>query len=255
MGVWVSTIDENDSVIRLYILDFGLFRVHSGNRVIGICGYLIQTAAGRNILVDTGFPAKYARDPLAATLDDRLGSFGEVVSLTEYNLPSAQLSLIGLRPSDIDCLILTHTHIDHVGGIEDFSHAPLIIGAAERALPKPLYWSEAQPLEWPSVDTITIDRDTDLCRGLRLLTTPGHSPGHLSLMLHLPASGPVLLTADAISRPSEVDERFAGSWNEPMAMESAERILALATEAGALVIYGHSPAQWPELKKCPDFYG
>lgn len=248
-------IDPGDRVLRLYILDFGLFRVHSGNRVIGICGYLIRTAAGRNILVDTGFPAKYILDPHAATLEDRLETFGAVVSLTEANGLAQQLALAGITPAEVDCLILTHTHIDHVGGIGDFPHAPLVIGRAERACPKPLYWRGAQPFDWPDVETIEIEGDVDICEGLRLLSTPGHSPGHLSLLVETPETGPILLTADAISRPAEVDERFAGSWDEAAAMASAERLLALARRTDALVIYGHWPEQWPTLPKAPAFYG
>jgi N-acyl homoserine lactone hydrolase len=250
----IPAIDPDDRVVRLSILDFGLFRVHSGPRVIGICGYLMQTEKGRNLLVDTGFPAKYAHDSEKASKEDHLGEFGAVVSLTPENLPEAQLTKLGVAPEDVHALILTHTHIDHVGGIGDYPHAPLVIGAAERVLPKPLYWKKAQPLDWPDVETITIDRDTDVCRGLRLLSTPGHSPGHLSLMLDLPRTGPVLLAADAISRPSEVEERFAGSWNEAQALDSALRILAMAEEAGAMVVYGHSPEQWPMLRKAPGFY-
>jgi N-acyl homoserine lactone hydrolase len=73
-------------------------------------------------------------------------------------------------------------------------------------------------------------------------------------MLELPETGPVLLTSDAISRPAEIDEKFIGSWDEPMAISSAERLMQLANETGAFVIYGHSPEQWPILKKSPNAY-
>ena len=244
---------ENDQAAKLYVLDFGLFKVHANGRVIGICGYLIETKMGRRILVDTGFPAKYAANIAKASAEDSLGDFGEVLELSNANLPAGQLDLLGLTLADIDCLVMTHTHIDHVGGIADFPHAPLIIGAPERALPRPLYWQGAQPLEWPEVETIEVSKDCDLFPGVRLLTTPGHSPGHLSLHLTLPNSN-VLLCADAISRPAEIDERFAGSWNEEMAMVSAERILSIAKSNNAFVIYGHSPEQWPTLNKAPLFY-
>ena len=96
---------------RLYILDFGLFQVHENGRFIGIPGYLLQTDDGRNILVDTGFPAAYARNAEQATRDDGLGSFGRVVSLTEENLPAGQLGKLGLTKADIDLLVLTHSDI------------------------------------------------------------------------------------------------------------------------------------------------
>ena len=62
--------------VSLHILDYGLFKVHANDRVIGICGFLIQTDAGESILVDTGLPKKYAEDKAAA------------VSYTHLTLPT-----------------------------------------------------------------------------------------------------------------------------------------------------------------------
>ena len=84
---------------RLYVLDFGLFRVHSGPRDIGICGFLITTDLGENILVDSGFPAKYAKDAACATAEDGLDDFGQVLSLSRNNLPEAQLAKAGVQPN------------------------------------------------------------------------------------------------------------------------------------------------------------
>lgn len=239
---------------RLYVLDYGLFKVHADGRVIGICGYLVRTDRGGNILIDTGFPAKYADDAEAASREDCLNDFGEVMDLSFVNLPAGQLAMIGLNPADIDVLVMTHTHIDHVGGLADYPNAPLVMGAAERALDRPLYWGDVRPFDWPDVETVCVEGDADLCEGIRVLETPGHSPGHISLLVTLPETGPVLLTADAISRPAELDERFAGSWNEDLARRSGDRLMALAREIGATIIYGHCPVQWPDLRKAPEFF-
>ena len=240
---------------RLYILDYGLFQVHANQRVIGIPGYLIQTEAGQNILVDTGFPAKYVHDAAAATLADDLGSFGRVLQLGPENQPAPQLAKIGLRPEDIDLLIMTHTDIDHVGGIADFPAAPMLIAAAERALPAPRYFGTVRPLSWPAaVEYRLVSADMTLCDGLMVLLTPGHAPGQLSLLLELPDIGPVLLTGDAISRPAELTEGFGGAWDEALAAQSAARLMALADEKGARILYGHDPEQWPQLPKAPEPY-
>lgn len=243
------------SIARLYILDFGLFQVHANGRIIGIPGYLIQTHGGENILIDTGFPAKYALDADTATNEDNLGAFGRVLSLTAENLPSAQLARCGLQPSDIDTLIMSHTHIDHVGGIGNFPGVDLVISPRERELPKPLYWNNHSPIEWPTdVQYHLIDKETILRPGLVLLPTPGHSPGHLSLFLRLPKTGPVLLTCDAISRAAEPAEGFEGSWNPVQAQLSADMLMELAAEEDAVIIYGHDPEQWPKLPKAPAFF-
>ncbi|MBL4768555.1 MAG: N-acyl homoserine lactonase family protein [Rhodobacteraceae bacterium] len=240
--------------VSLHVLDYGLFKVHANGRVIGICGFLIQTDAGESVLVDSGFSQKYAEDKAAAAEQDKLYEFGEVLECEMANMPAAQLALAGVKPDEIDLHIVTHTHIDHVGGLGDFPHAPILISGDERRLPKPLYWGKVQPLEWPDQDYLVVEDDVEVGPGFRILISPGHAPGQLALMLELPETGMVLLTSDAISRPAEIDEKFAGSWDEAKAIVSADRLMALAKETGAFVIYGHSPEQWPTLKKSPEAY-
>jgi len=206
------------------------------------------------VLVDTGFPAKYAHDPVAASIEDQLGGFGEVLHLGPENLPEAQLALCGVAPDEISLMVMTHTHIDHVGGIAGFAQAPMLIAASERALPRPLYWGTVQPLDWPDRTYIEVAQDIDIGPGLRVLQAPGHAPGQLALLLELPQTGAVLLTGDAISRPAEIDEGFDTARNPAQARASAARLMALAHEHDAFIIYGHSPEQWPDLRKAPQAY-
>jgi len=240
--------------VSLHVLDYGLFKVHANGRVIGICGFLIRTDAGESVLVDTGFPQKYAEDKAAATEQDKLCAFGEVLECEMVNMPAAQLALAGVKPDQIDLHVLTHTHIDHVGGLGDFPQVPILVSAEERRLPKPLYWGDVRPLEWPDQEYLVVEVDVEVGPGFRVLTAPGHAPGQLALMLELPETGTVMLTSDAISRPAEIDEKFAGSWDEAKAIASAARLMRLARKTGAFVIYGHSPEQWPELRKSPEAY-
>ena len=242
-------------VKELHVLDFGLFKVHANGRVIGICGFLMVTDLGEKILVDTGFPKKYAQDVVAASLEDRLGGFGEILELTSEHMPAAQLAKTGVEMDGIDLLVITHTHIDHVGGLCDFPNVPIVIAKAERDLEKPLYWGKIQPLDWPDREYLQVVEDFDLGPNLRVFLVPGHAPGQLAMMVDLPETGPMLLVSDAISRPDEVVEAFAGSWNEALAIEHGKRLIALAKEKGADIIYGHCPVQWPDLRKTPEFFG
>lgn len=130
----------------------------------------------------------------------------------------------------------------------------MLIAAAECALPKPLYWGSMQPLDWPERDYILLDGDAEIGPSFRIMMVPDHAPGQLAIMLDLSCTGAVLLTSDAISRPAEIDEKFAGSMDETAAMASADRLMAAAEAEDAFIIYGHDPAQWGELCKAPDLY-
>lgn len=240
--------------VSLAVLDFGLFTVHANGRIIGIPGFLVTTSTGEKILIDTGFPEKYAKDINRASLEDNLGEFGELLELTYENQPDAQLAKLGLTKADLDYVIITHTHIDHVGNIDGFPGKPIIIGKEERELEQPIYWRGKKPLEWPAAEYLLIDSDYEFGNNFQILHVPGHTPGELSILLTLPEIGSILLTSDAISRESEVSEGCLDATNPAQAIESANRILDLAKAHNAYVIYGHGPEQWKELKKAPEIY-
>ena len=239
---------------RLAVLDYGLFQVHANGRIIGICGFVIQTDADETVLIDTGFPPKYALDADAATAQDDLGSFGRVLSVTKNHMVAPQLAQLGLTRDDVTLMIQSHTHIDHVGDMDGFPGVPILISEAERALPRPLYWSGKQPMDWPDRDYALVTDDMTLGPDFDVLLCPGHAPGQLAFFVKLPQTGWVLLTSDAISRASEIDEKFAGSWDVDLAIQHGERLMKLATQRDAFVIYGHSPEQWPDLKKAPHWF-
>lgn len=245
---------ELGRLTRLYVLDFGLFKVTKGERVIGIPGFLMETDAGKSILFDTGFPARYGDDAAAAAAEDGLTEFGTLLKMGREHLLTAQLALTGRKPRDIDLTILSHGHIDHVGGLDLVAHAPIVMTKRERAEPKPLYHVTARPMDWPEADYRLIDDDTEICDGLIVIPTPGHTPGHLSALLVLPETGPTVLTADAMSRPTEMMEGFPDAMDLDAARTSAGRLIQLATDAKAFVIWGHGPDQWRFLSRAPAFY-
>lgn len=238
------------SLSRVILLDCGTFSVRGGDRIIGIPAFVLETDEGARILVDGGFPAPYWLDPPAAARADGLGEFGELLDYgPDQTLPGA-LARAGLRREDIALHILTHGHVDHVGAL-GWLACPLVLTAAERADPRPRYFGKVRPVAWPEGETHLVAGETRLCRGITLIPTPGHTPGHLSLFLQPAAGPPLILAADAINRASEPDEGFPDAEDSTAARLSADRLFRLQRQTGARMVYGHDPAQWHILEKAP----
>lgn len=231
---------RRDRVASLHQLDLGRFDVGPGKRLIPITGWLITTSTGRRILLDTGFPPAYATDERGTALADGLDSFGRLVGFGAEHTVLGALALHGLTAADISHVILSHSHIDHVGGLGCFPGAEIILSAVEHALPKPLYFGMARPMNWPEAAYTLITKPTDVCGGLRLYPTPGHTAGHLSALVRLPGQATVL-AIDAINRHSEPAEGYPDAADPGLAARSGRMLHRLARRYDAVLIPGHEP--------------
>lgn len=239
----------------LAILDYGTFEIAEDRRRIPILGYVIATD-GRIVLVDTGFPPAYVSDPKEAGRRDGLDGFGRLVAIGPENLPPRQLALLGLEPRDVTELVITHGDIDHVGNLDAFPNATLVTSRVERESGPPRYFGDVRPVDWPACARYRLlDGDDELASGVTMLSTPGHSPGHLSLLVRLREAGSVLLACDAVSREHELETGVNGGASDlEQARRSARRILGLAAAEDALLVYGHDPGQRRALRFAPDVY-
>src|SRR5205085_725926 len=102
-------------------------------------------------------------------------------------------------------------------------------------------------LRWQSVDG-----DTDLFGDglIRLLETPGHSAGHMSLLIRLADTGPVLLTADACDNRAQWEGRahVRALHSREDSARSLQRLHELADETGAKIVFGHDAENWATLQ-------
>ena len=210
--------------------------------------YLVQTSDGKNILIDSGFPADHA-SPTGAPAFEREKDVIE------------QLGELGLHPDDIDLLICTHFDVDHAGRHDAFTKAELIVQREHYELARGghLRFAGARP-HWdhPALRYRLIEGDTELLPGLTVLETSGHTPGHQSVLVRLPQTGPVLLAIDAVSmqrlftpdrNATPIDD------NEEQLRASTRKLLdVVEREHVALVVFHHDGEQWRTLKKAPAYY-
>lgn len=240
--------------MKLYLFELGRFIYPDIPQPIPVPGYLIQTDNGRNILVDTGFPEKFIHHPPvpeSAAMDMRSGEF-----IVDH------LATIGLTPNDIDILVLSHFNIDHAGNLLPFMNAELIVQRQQYLTAKgshPRFVSTQDQWDNPLIRFRLVEGDVQIADGVDLIESSGHVPGHQSLMIRLPQTGPVLLTVDAIlnSAMTDADQRIldVSAVDDAQARESTRKLMALAKrEEVKLVIFGHDSEQWSRLKKAPDFY-
>jgi N-acyl homoserine lactone hydrolase len=103
-----------------------------------------------------------------------------------------------------------------------------------------------------------VDGDTDILPGLTLVSTPGHAPGHQSVLVRLPRTGAVLLAIDAVPMARLFRPNRAAT---PMDLDPAGAVAStrklldrVQREQVALVVHGHDGAQWAALKTAPAFY-
>ena len=210
--------------------------------------YLVQTSNGQNILIDSGLASDVPQLP------------GTPKAENEKNVLE-QLADLGLLPSNIDLVICTHFDVDHAGYHDSFPQAEFIVQRQHYELARnghPRFAPARAHWDHPALRYRLVEGDTELLPGLTLLETSGHAPGHQSVLVRLPQTGPVLLTIDAVM----VQRLFTpdrAAWpnddNEEQLRASTRKLLDLVErEQVALVIFGHDGQQWQSLKKAPAYY-
>jgi N-acyl homoserine lactone hydrolase len=112
------------------------------------------------------------------------------------------LSEIGVAPDDIVAVAVSHLHFDHCGQLQQFS-APVYIQSAEFEASKEAGYTVPEWAEVPEDRLRLVSGDQEIASGIRLLSTPGHTPGHQSILVEA-TSGRILLAAQCAFRADEV---------------------------------------------------
>ena len=239
---------------ELYLLHLGRlgWLDEAGEKHYGqVPGYLICTAGGQTVLVDTGNPAVLIGQETAAPWSPLLNDTRQEDDLAR------RLAELGIEPGDIDLLVSTHFDFDHCGRHNLFAET----GITSLVQHDHLEFARADPrcdnalFDLAGIDYAPVDGETEIEPGLRVIPTPGHMPGHQSLFVDA-VGGPAVLAIDAIALAEHAtgDPHGFGPWypDPEAAAQSRERLLALAEETGAIVLFGHDGPQWETLPKSPE---
>jgi N-acyl homoserine lactone hydrolase len=156
------------------------------------------TGGERNVLVDTGMC-----DTERANRWHHAGSTQKPGEAIHEQLPK-----FGLKASDIDLIIFTHLHWDHVQNLDKFPRAELVCHEKEwqfAMAPIPSYWHSYEhpvlgvtpPFHGREFRLLKGEAEQEILPGISAFWTPGHSPGSMSVAVET-AGGPHVIAGDAV---------------------------------------------------------
>ena len=233
-----------------------------------IVAFLLEHPTAGAVLVDTGFHADVATAKRRA-----LGPFNALIFRDVRMRPEGtvadQVSARGVPPEEVGLIVMTHLHADHASGLSDFPNATVLVSDAEwdamharDARFAGYHAGHLDPrldyrlLSFPRPSAPGLERlgqalDVFGDGSLRLVSTPGHTRGHLSVLVRL-RDREALLAGDAIYTLETLrDGRRPYRSVDRKAFEESVRALAAydREHPGALVIPGHDMEAWSALEE------
>lgn len=210
--------------------------------------YLIKHAQGW-LLWDTG-----VADAVAAMPDGQPPPNPRMTRYRRTKTMASQLDQLGVKPSDIKYVAISHTHPDHLGNITMFPQSMVLVQKAEYDWPTRFGRTlQAGP---SAVNKLEGDHDVFGDGSVTLIATPGHTPGHQSLLVKLPKTGALLLSGDAVHFKSNWENRGVpeNNFDKDKTAASMQRIADIMAKEKAQLWINHDKAQSDSQKKAPGFY-
>ena len=212
------------------------------------------------LLWDTGVPESALNDPRGWSTLPKLIVYHLDKTLTD------QLAEIGLKPRDIARVAISHTHGDHIGNVGLFPNSTILMQQAEYS------WINsgngpndnvnqlmalARKLLGTPKNLQLIDGDTDVFGdgSVTLVSTPGHTPGSQSLLVHLKNSGFIILSGDVVHSEENFERNIVPSLNTNKAesIASMEKIRQMIAMYKATLFINHDKKQTDKLKLLPAY--
>ncbi len=211
-----------------------------GRVVMTMGALLVELPAGERMLIDLGF------GPRTIILAEPAMEFwgGRLLS---------SLAAAGLQPRDIDVVLYSHLHPDHVGWTIDQHNGALTFERARHVMARAEWehWRNNPQVGGPSPRDISalearvelVDGDAVVARGISIVPTPGHTPGHCSFLVSSGTDRAVVL-GDAIHCPLQISHpewAFAADANPEAATRARESLLRELDAPHTTVVGPHFP--------------
>lgn len=217
--------------------------------------YLIRHEKGL-VLWDSGIPDSVAEKP------EGVSAAGGMLVMKVTRTLQAQLKELGLAPGDITHLAFSHFHGDHVGNANLFTGATLYIQYPEYEAafgpdPAKAGYNPALYDKLRANPVVKLNGDHDVFGdgSVVIVSTPGHTPGHQSLLVRLPATGAVVLSGDLVHFQDNWDNRRVPARNssKEQTLASMEKVAGILKQEKAVLWINHDNEQSQSIPHAPRF--
>jgi N-acyl homoserine lactone hydrolase len=220
--------------------------------VVATC-FLVRHPKG-DLLWDTGLPDALADKPGGL---DAPGGIGHMTVPTRL---IDQLKTVGIAPSEIEFLAFSHMHPDHTGNANLFEKGPTwLLNQLEvnYALASPAHADPSSFSAYKTAKKQMIEGDHDVFGDgtVRILATPGHTPGHQVLEVRLAKAGTIVLSGDLYhSRRNERDKLIpAFNFSRAETLASFDRVSRILKNTHGRLIIQHAPEDLAAFPKAPKY--
>jgi N-acyl homoserine lactone hydrolase len=250
-------------------MDGGIAKLHSyvmgtGHEgvVDGGIPYVYIEHGDTKILLDTGVDPDNFMHGMYQSKNPPPDIKLEVIQSSEQKL-MYYLDSLGVTPEDIDYLIPSHLHDDHVGHNRMFTNATCIVQREElRHAYVPEIFEcayDKTAIDVRGLKYRCIDGDHELFPDIEILATPGHSAGSQCIAVHLEKAGTILFVGDAVYSVDMYENDLVPQiwWSPSMTQwaRSVQRIKAYQRKTGARLFVYHDRGDFvSNWKRFPDFY-
>ena len=166
----------------------------------------------------------------------------------------SRLGELGVRPRDIAIVVNSHLHFDHAGNNGAFPEATFVVQREhlEHAKGKPNF--PAQYWDRPDIRYLPVEGETEVAPGVRAVPTPGHAPGHQSLVVDLAETGRVVLCGDAAFTRENLERDVVPQPDLQAGAASLRRIRDLVDGDLDRAFTSHDQRSWGRWRHAPEVY-